>query len=125
MNALDLARTAYSSNSAPIRSAQSTEYDAIARITHQISAAMSKGKPGFAHLVSALHDNRRLWILLAGSVADGDNALPQVLRAQVFYLAEFTMQHTGKVMDGSATADILVEINTAVMRGLRQREVAV
>ncbi len=122
MNALDMARTAYSSNTLPIRSQQSTEYEVFAQITRRLKDAADKGKPGFPALASALSDNRRLWTLLASDVADADNALPQALRAQIFYLAEFTLQHSSKVLDGSAGADVLVEINTAIMRGLRQQQ---
>lgn len=121
MNALNLARTAYSSARTPIRTQQSTEYDVFAQITGRMKTAMARGKAGFAELASALHDNRRLWILLATDVADADNALPQSLRSQIFYLAEFSLQHTGKVLDGNASAEVLVDINTTVMRGLRQQ----
>lgn len=124
MNALDMARTAYSSATAPIRSQQSTEYDIFAQITGRMKSAIARGKDGFRDLVAAMHENRRLWILLAANVSDAENALPQPLRAQIFYLAEFTLQHSSKVLDGSASAEILVEINTTVMRGLRQQEAA-
>mgnify|MGYP000311731850 CR=1 FL=1 len=53
-------------------------------------------------------------------VASPGNALPSQLRAQIFYLFEFTQHHTRKVMDGEARADAVTDINTAVMRGLRQ-----
>jgi flagellar protein FlaF len=113
---------AYSSTNAPIRSHRSIEYDIIAKNSHRIKVAMAKGATGFTDLVAALYENRRLWTMLATSVADSDNELPQPLRAQIFYLAEFTMQHSQKVLDGKATADVLIEINTSVMRGLRQEE---
>lgn len=124
MNAFNMAQTAYSSAAIPIRTHQSTEFDAFAKITHRMSAASAKGAAGYAALVAALYENRKLWVLLAGDVADGDNALPQQLRAQIFYLAEFTLQHSSKVLDGSADVQVLLDINTAVMRGLRQQEIA-
>ena len=124
MNTLEMARMAYSANTTPIRSHQSTEYDTFAQITRRLKAASEQGRAGFADLAAALHDNRKLWILLAGDVADGANALPQVLRAQIFYLAEFTLHHSPRVLDGSEQADVLIDINTAVMRGLRQQAAA-
>lgn len=124
MNAIDMARTAYSSNAALIRSSQSTEFDAFARITHRLQSAHQRDKADFADLAAALHDNRRLWVLLAGDLADAGNALPQTLRAQLFYLAEFTLHHTSRVLDGSAEVDVLIDINTSVMRGLRRQEAA-
>ena len=60
-----------------------------------------------------------LWTLLGTSVASEDNELPKELRAQLLSLAEFSISHTGKVLNGSASADVLVEINTSMMKGLR------
>ncbi len=119
-----MARTAYTNSAAPIRTHQGNEYDAFARITRRMKEAASSGKPGFNALAAAIHENRRLWTLLAGDVADAGNTLPEPLRAQIFYLAEFTNHHSPKVLSGKAGVDILIEINTAVMRGLRQQEAA-
>jgi len=124
VNALDLARTAYSSAKTPIRTEKSTEYDLFARITARMKSATVRKPDNIADLADALHDNRRLWILLAADVANADNALPQSLRAQIFYLAEFTLQHTPKILEGTASAEALIDINTAIMRGLRPQEVA-
>lgn len=120
-----MARTAYANSAAPIRTHQSTEYETFATVTRRLKEAGDMGGPGFNALVSAIHDNRRLWTLLAGDVAGKDNALPQTLRAQIFYLAEFTLNHSPKVLDGSASAEVLIEINTAIMRGLRQQEAGI
>ena len=119
-----MARTAYSSAAIPIRTHQSTEFDTFVQITRQLTAAHGQGKQGFGALVAALHQNRKLWTLLAGDVADDGNQLPDGLRAQIFYLAEFTLQHSSKVLNGSGDAQALIDINTSVMRGLRQQEAA-
>lgn len=122
MNALQLARTAYASPAAAsrVRTQQDTEYDALARASHRLYAAMKEGqKKSFPELVSALHENRKLWTILAMNVADKANELPESLRAQIFYLAEFTQSHTSQVLRGKADAGVLVEINSAVMKGLR------
>jgi flagellar protein FlaF len=115
-----MAKTAYATNKAPIRTPRGTEYEAFARITHQLKSASDLGASGFGRLAQALHANRRLWTMLAADVADGENGLPPELRARVFYLSEFTAQHSRKVLRGSEHADVLIEINTAIMRGLRQ-----
>jgi flagellar protein FlaF len=114
-----MAKMAYSGPVAPTRTAQGTEYDLFARITHKLRQALSQQPARHAELVAALHENRRLWTVLAADVSDDANALPKELRARLFYLAEFTRIHTGKILGGTATTDVLVEINTAVMRGLR------
>jgi flagellar biosynthesis activator protein FlaF len=119
VNALNMAKTAYATNKAPIRTPRGTEYEAFIRVTQRLKAAADKGDMGFADLAQALHLNRRLWTILASDVADKDNTLPQELRARIFYLAEFTTQHSRKVLKGEDTVLPLLEINMAVMRGLR------
>ena len=111
-----LAQSAYAANSTQIRTPRSMEFDLFARITRQLRVAMEA--KDFPKLVQALHENRRLWTLLATDLASDGNALPQTLRAQLFYLAEFSLRHGEDVLARRAEADALVEINTAVMRGL-------
>jgi len=120
VNAQNLARRAYTNRSAPIRTPRGTEYEIFANITHRLKAAALKGKPGFPALAQAIHDNRKLWTLLAVDVADKDNGLPKDLRARIFYLAEFTRSHSSEVLRNSASVAPLLEVNAAVMRGLRQ-----
>lgn len=119
MNALNLAQRAYNTAQTPIRTTRGTEYAVFAQVTHHLKAAAEKGRPAFAQLAQAIHENRQLWALLAADVSDSDNGLPQQLRAQIFYLAEFTNQHSSKVLNGKDKADVLIEINTSIMRGLR------
>lgn len=120
MNTAEMARSAYSSSRPTIRTERSTEYDVFARVTQNIKTAAEQGKTGFSALVSALHDNRKLWRILALDVVDENNALPDTLRARILYLAEFTDIHTGRVLAGNALADALIDVNTSIMRGLRK-----
>lgn len=120
MNVQQMARSAYRTAGNQTRPNRHTEYEVIARVTHQIKQAMQQGPLGFPELAKALHQNRRLWTMLAADVADSDNGLPQDVRARIFYLAEFTLTHTGKVLGGEASATPLLEINTAILKGLRQ-----
>lgn len=122
MNAIEQARQAYAPTKTPLRSARSIEHMVFTQATSRMQQAAAPGA-NFATLAAALNDNRRLWTLLAADVADDDNALPQTLRAQIFYLAEFTNQHTRKVLKGDAGIAPLVDINTAMMRGLTAQEV--
>lgn len=119
MNNVALARTAYSDATAPIRTERSTEYQIFAQITHRLSSASSENIEGFINLAEAIHDNRRLWTILASDVSDKDNGLSPQLRAQIFYLAEFTETHSRKALAKEASVDALIEVNTAIMRGLR------
>ena len=119
MNALDQARSAYAATAAPVRTPRATEYDAFARITRRLKAA-GRDRHDFPALAAAITENRKLWALLAAEVAETGNALPDDLRARIFYLAEFTVHQSRRILRGEATADVLVEINAAVMRGLSE-----
>lgn len=123
MNAYQLAHAGYGS-SHEVKTERGVEYDAFARITAALRSAAANGKESFAPFAKALSDNRRLWTIIATDVAGKDNALPKELRAQIFYLAEFTLTHTSRVLQREASADVLIEINTMIMRGLRSQEVA-
>ena len=120
MHSPDIARHAYASPAAPVRTARATEYDLFARVTGRLKAGATNPDAAFPELVRALHDNRRLWLALAADAAEPGNQLPTELRARIVYLAEFTQVHSRKILSGEATPDALVEINTAIMRGLRQ-----
>ncbi|MAM61840.1 MAG: flagellar biosynthesis regulator FlhF [Maritimibacter sp.] len=124
MNAMNMAKTAYATNQAPIRTPRGTEYEAFARVTRRLKAASELGRPGFARLAEALHLNRQLWTMLAADVAERENGLPEDLRARIFYLSEFTAQHSRKVLRQEEDVAVLLEVNMAVMRGLRTKEQA-
>lgn len=119
MNTLELAQTAYAAPGIPTRTARGAEYEVIARITRRLRAADKQRREAFPAFAEALHDNVRLWTALASDVAEPGNALPDDLRARIIYLYEFTMHHSQAVLGEGAPVDVLVDINTAVLRGLR------
>lgn len=112
-----MAQRAYAPTTAPTRSNRSMEYDVIARITYRLKKAVEGKELG--PLISALHENRKLWRTLASNVADPDNPLPKELRARLYYLSEFTNHHTSEVIRKNASAMPLIEVNTAILRGLK------
>jgi len=118
VNAIELARQGYAPKAFPLKSDRAVESQIISQVTARLRKAAANAATNFPDLVQALHDNRKMWTMLALDVADSDNGLAAPLRAQIFYLAEFTEQHTVKVLRGAASADALVEINTSVLRGL-------
>jgi flagellar protein FlaF len=113
------ARAIYARPEAPHKTPRSIEYDLLARTTQRLSQAWAGRRESYATLIAALEENQRLWSTLAADVANSDNGLPAPLRAQLFYLYEFTALHSRSVRDNKASVDVLVDINTAVMRGLR------
>jgi flagellar protein FlaF len=122
VNAFSKAQKGYSSNSVTTQTDRRSEYDLIARLTHRMRATAIEAKDSYPQYVQALHDNRKLWNALAIDVADKDNELPSQLRAQLFYLAEFTAQHTTKILKDGLSVAPLLEINLAVLRGLKTGE---
>jgi len=121
VTASSLAHRAYGQSSTPIRTPRGTEYEVFARITHQLITAARTGTRDLRPLAKAIQDNRKLWTTLAADVAGDGNALPPELRAGIFYLAEFTQAHSRKVLRDGASVAPLVEVNAAIMRGLRNK----
>lgn len=119
MTLSQIARTAYARPEAPARTPRTLEYDLLARATQRLTQAWRQRRQDFPGLAQALAENQQLWSALAVDVAGGGNGLPAALRAKLFYLYEFTAQHSRQVLDGNAGVEVLVDINTAVMRGLR------
>ncbi|MEO3477806.1 flagellar biosynthesis regulator FlaF [Phaeobacter sp. CAU 1743] len=119
MNALLNAKRAYGSAKAPTRTPKDLEFEAIARITHRMISASKEGKKGFPALAEAVHDNRKLWQIFQTDAASSHNALSEDLKEQIVYLAAFTNQYTSQILSRKAGVGPLVEINTAIMRGLR------
>ncbi|WP_270725486.1 flagellar biosynthesis regulator FlaF [Shimia sp. Alg240-R146] len=119
MNAAINARNAYRAAQTSTRSFKETEYELLGQMTRRMIAISRKGKPAFGELASALHENRLMWSTFNVDLANKDNPIPQDLKDKLAYLSEFTRQHTTKVLSGEANVAPLVEINTAVMRGLR------
>lgn len=118
MNAIEQARQAYAPTQMGIRTDRSVEAQLISQITAKLRKSADNQSGNYASFMTAIHENRRMWTTMAADVADKANALPAPLRAQIFYLAEFTEHHSQQIIRGKASADALIEVNTAVMRGL-------
>ena len=122
MNIIEQARQAYAPSASPLRSGRSVEHQLFSETTARLSQASKRRYTDFPAFVEAIHANRAVWLHLASQVAEDENNLPKELRARLFYLAEFTTAHSRKVLTGSADIQPLIDINTAVMRGLTMQE---
>ena len=118
MNTAVLAQSLYAKPIRELGTARGIEYKAFSKVTARL-ASWNEDKDSFANLAEALCENQLLWTVLGADVADQGNELPNQLRAQLFFLTEFTNHQTKKIMAGEAKPEILVEINTSIMRGLR------
>ncbi len=97
------------------------EFQLFSQITGRLNKA-NEPDASFAELVEAVTDNLTLWRTIALDVADQDNDLPEMLRAQLFYLYEFTSAHTRKVLQREVDATALIDVNTTIMRGLKPKQ---
>lgn len=120
MNATSQALRGYAENAISTQNDRRAEYDAVARITQRLRDAAVKSKTDFPAYAEALHLNQKLWAALVVDVADTNNALPKELKARIIYLAEFTQHHTRKILREKASVMPLLEINMAVLRGLKK-----
>lgn len=118
MSAPALMQNAYGDATRATGTPRGVEYQVFSQITGQMNRANRPGQP-FSELAMALHENLRLWTVIAADVTGHDNGLPVSLRARLADLSKFTRTHTQKVLRNEADATVLIEINTAVMRGLR------
>ena len=122
MNLIEQAQQAYAPANMPIQSARSIEATVLSKITAKLNKAAQSRQKDYPKFIAALHENRQIWTALAVDVADDDNALPRSLRAQIFYLAEFTEIHSKKIIQSGADVEALISINTSILRGLNAME---
>ncbi|MFK7945595.1 MAG: flagellar biosynthesis regulator FlaF [Paracoccaceae bacterium] len=118
MSALAYQQNGYVSATKSTGMPRNIEYQLFSRITGHLNRASRPDAP-MTVLAAALQENLALWRTLGLDVADTDNELSPQLRAQLFYLFEFTNAHTPKVLRGEAEVQPLIDINTSIMRGLR------
>lgn len=119
MNAISAAERGYGQNRASTQSSRRTEYDIVAQITHRLRETATKARDNYPAYVEALNDNRQLWQTFALDVATQGNPLPDELKARILYLAEFTNVHTKRILREKQSVLPLLEINMAILRGLK------
>lgn len=120
MNATSQALRGYAENSISTRSDRRAEYEIVARVTQELRDCAVHKKSKFAAFAQALHTNQRLWTALVVDVADAENPLPKELKARIIYLAEFTNHQTRRILRENASVMPLLEINMAILRGLKK-----
>lgn len=119
MNALLHSQSGYAPENTSLRPLRAVEYDLLAQVTRRLSSTWRNRKADHPNFVAALNDNLSLWRAMALDVSGSGNLLPAPLRAQLFYLFEFTDHHTARILKNEASVEVLVDVNMAVMRGLR------
>ena len=105
-----------------VRTAREAEYDIISRVTRMLRQATERGHG--PDKIAAVDKNNQLWTILASDLADPDNALPDEVRAGLLSLAGFSLRHGHQALAGKVSLAPLIDINMAMMRGLRQEALA-
>lgn len=117
MNAvLSFAENGYGSS--VVRTARDAEYEVFSRVTRMLRQAENEGHG--PNLIAAVHKNNQLWTILASDLAGSANGLPVDLRGKLLSLASFALRHGHLALAGKTTVAALIDINMAMMRGLRQ-----
>lgn len=99
-------------------SGRALEREVFSRITGRLSTADRNAHGGGAAFYEALCDNKKLWMTLALDLVKETNTCPPDLKRSLLGIAAFVETHTARVIEGGATADILVEINQNILKGL-------
>lgn len=121
MTVTALARNAYQQSTKTTASPRSVERQLLTRLTSALIAADKARDSDKMGLARALGKNLEFWTTIAADVASESNNLPAELRAQLFYLYEFTRHTTNKIINGDDTVSLhpLIEINQNIMLGLQ------
>ncbi len=115
-----LAQQSYGASAKSTGNDKNIEYQAFAHVTRALSTLDKSAIDYFVRKQEALFNNLQLWRVLAVEVANENNPLPADLRANLFYLSEFTRHHTARIHAGETDdPSVLIDINKSVMRGLR------
>ncbi|WBU60438.1 flagellar biosynthesis regulator FlaF [Paracoccus albus] len=88
------------------------------RLNSRLARARRDPDANSKELVEALHENERLWTLLAVDLASDENSLPAELRASLLSLSGFVINHSAQIRRGDASVDALLDVNLSMMRGL-------
>ena len=120
MSATSQALRGYAKNAVSTRSDRRAEYEVSGRVTQELRDSALNQKADFPAFVGALHKNQRLWTALVVDIMDVKNPIPNELKARIVYLAEFTNHHSRQVLKKKASIMPLLEINMAVLRGLKK-----
>lgn len=103
--------------SAGLRTERDSEYDAFSYVTRLLRDAKNS-RLGPA-TVQAIHKNSELWSILATDLAQPDNTLPDETKAGLISLAGFAIRQGFSVLNNGGTINSLIEVNVAIMKGLR------
>lgn len=119
MNAQHHAAAGYAQTTRAVGTPRTIEYQLFQRMTAKLSALQDVEEPDIKVLAAAIADNTKLWTALAADLLSDGNGMSPALRGQLISLAEFSRKHGSAVLRRKADLAPLIDVNTAIMRGLR------
>ena len=119
MTAAHFAQQAYKNSQRELASEKSIELQVFSQITSRLRAVDMTETGGMSKLAEALTDNVKLWNILFTDLSLDSNKMADDLKAQIMSLAKFTQSHTFEVLAGRAKHDVLIDINQAMINGMR------
>lgn len=112
-------KSPYGNSNHGVQTPKTTEYQIFAKVTQRLRFAADNPDQDRATTASALHDNRRLWTILATDLASDGNKMGESLKAGLLSLAAFSLGQSSKALKDHERIASLIEVNTSVMKGLR------
>ncbi|WP_207477335.1 flagellar biosynthesis regulator FlaF [Arenibaculum pallidiluteum] len=109
---------AYQQTIAETEDPRAMEYRVFLKVTLELEKHLGSGSVTEA-LKTALARNMELWSALRADLMDEDNLLPESLRAGLISLAFSVDRHTPRIIAGKSDVRLLIDINRAIMQGLR------
>lgn len=86
------------------------------QITLELESA-SRNEDSFAR-IRAIDRNRKLWMTLVADLAEGENLLPDPLKAGLISLGIWVDKYSGQALTSKRPLTPLVDVNRAVIQGL-------
>lgn len=111
----------YKTTQREFSSDQGIELKVFQKITSALKSVDETAPGGATKLAEALIDNAKLWNVLFIDLVNPDNTLPHDLKTSLISLAEFSQTHTRRALLGQAEHQVLIDINEAMIAGLRER----
>ena len=105
-----------------IKSNRDREHEAVLRVTANLMSSDRGKSKDYGRFVNAVYKNRQLWGILTTDLLAKENRLPNQLKGQLLYLAEFVRHHSSKVLSDGASIKPLVDVNRAILNGLSRSE---
>lgn len=123
MNALAAAE-GYRSALTRFETHREAEARLLSRLNRNLQQSMTNMPNNISAFMHALYENDRFWAHIAMDLSEDSNQLPEQLRASLISISGFVIRHSANVRKGAASAEPLIDINLAIIRGLRAGEVS-